>query len=112
MSIAPNKAYGTGAQPGLTYGLNRVGFIIYCYQPTPEQAQLIDQFFEVYGYAVQTLKVPNTKGRPYWNYVKTNGSKVTGNIGFDDLAKINSIFNNGVTFWHDGNVGNYDRDNH
>ena len=112
MSIAPNKAYGTGAQPGLTYGLNRIGFIIYCYQPTPEQAQLIDQFFEVYGYAVQTLKVPNTKGRPYWNYVKTNGSKVTGNIGFDDLAKINSIFNNGVTFWHDGNVGNYDRNNH
>lgn len=74
-------------------------------------ARAIDDFFDRYGYNVDCLKVPNRTGRPSWNYVKTDGCVATGSIPFHDLAKIKSIYNNGVTFWHSKTVGDYGADN-
>ena len=36
-----------------------------------EYAKIIDDFFTMYGYQVNSLKVPNITGRTNWNYVKT-----------------------------------------
>ena len=66
-----------------------------------EIAQTIDAYFSMYGYKVNSLKTPNVNGRRYWNYVKTIGSYIEGNIPQDDLREINSLFDNGITFWHD-----------
>lgn len=38
-----------------------------------EDAERIDNFFSMYGYATKKLKVPNISARPQWNYVKTQG---------------------------------------
>lgn len=79
---------------------------------TVEYARIIDDYFDRFGYAVNRLKVPNFSGRPNWNYVKTKEANVTGNVSFDDLSKIKSIFNNGITFWHNpGSVGRYELNN-
>lgn len=77
-----------------------------------EYAQIIDDFFDMYGYATNRIKYPNTHSRPHWNYVKTRDCNITGSFPAPDIAKIKSIYNNGVTFWKNGNeIGNYSLDN-
>ena len=52
------------------------------------------------GYQTNELKVPNINNRPYWNYVKTQGINITGNIPNEDLEIIKTLFNSGITLWH------------
>jgi hypothetical protein len=57
----------------------------------------------MFGYQSNVLKIPNIFNRPYWNYVKTQGMNILGNIPNEDLENIKSLFNNGITFWHNPN---------
>lgn len=76
-----------------------------------EFAEIVDSFFDMYGYEVDLVKVPNREGRRYWNYVKTSNSCHYGNVPSDDMSKINAIYNAGITFWHTSDVGNYSLEN-
>ncbi|MBO7734546.1 MAG: hypothetical protein J6S67_18420 [Methanobrevibacter sp.] len=77
-----------------------------------QQAEIIDDFFDRYGYATNRVKVPNITSRASWNYVKTIGSNIDGNIPGDDKHLIDAIFDKGITFWHNGdNVDNYSLNN-
>lgn len=67
-------------------------------------AQRIDKFFDMFGYLTNTLKIPNINNRPNWNYIKTIGLNVEGNIPQEDLQAIKNIFDNGVTLWHNSNT--------
>lgn len=75
-------------------------------------AAIIDDFFDMFGYATHRVKVPNRNVRPHWTYTKTKGCIIVGGIPADASKKIVSIYNNGITFWKNGNeVGNYSLDN-
>lgn len=75
-------------------------------------AEVIDNFFELYGYATNRVKIPNTHSRPHWNYVKTQGCCIKGSVPAPDMRKICSIYDKGITFWKNGSeVGNYSLDN-
>lgn len=74
-------------------------------------AEVIDNYFTMYGYATRKVKVPNISSRPAFNYVKTIGSNIGGNFCMEDLQQINAIFDRGITFWKNTDVGNYDLDN-
>ena len=88
------------------------GFHFYTMSIRAEFAAIIDDYFDMFGYATKRVKEPNTHSRPHWNYVKTIGCKIQGHIPFDHEAAICSIYNNGVTFWKNGSeVGNYSLDN-
>lgn len=76
-----------------------------------EMAKQIDDYFSCYGYLVSECKKPNLTGRKSWNYVKTNGANVTGKVPASTLARINALFDRGLTFWHTDEVGNYALDN-
>lgn len=80
---------------------------------TAQKAEIIDQYFSMYGYATNRVKIPNTTSRLNWNYVKTRGSNVTGSkVPTPSLKRINDMFDNGVTFWHNtGTMYNYSNDN-
>lgn len=72
----------------------------------------IDDFFSVYGYATNAVKVPNISARPHWNYVKTRGCKIVGNMPADAIARCQSFFDSGITYWKNAaEVGNYSLDN-
>lgn len=105
---------GSCGEVALDFTFNDVKFDIIMYGLTHEFAKKIDWFFDVYGYKVNTIKIPNISGRPFWNYVKTVGSNVKAvSIPNEDVVTINNIFNNGITFWKDGDIiGDYaDYDN-
>lgn len=109
-SHAPSKAVGTVSGASMaSIGYGTFGAYRMCVRYN--FAKLIDDFFDVYGYTTQELKVPNVTGRACWNYVKTRNSCVTGAVPSADLAQINANFDNGITFWHDANVGDYNRSN-
>lgn len=77
-----------------------------------EYAKMIDDYFTVYGYSTRQCKKPNRSSRPHWNYVKTIGCTITGSVPADDMKKICSIYDAGITFWKQGSeVGNYSLDN-
>ena len=65
-----------------------------------EFAERLDKYFDMYGYLINTLKVPTITGRPNWNYVKTQGANILGNIPQYDLQTIKEMFDSGITFWH------------
>lgn len=79
---------------------------------TPEVAKVIDDYFTMYGYQTNRVKVPNINVRPHWTFTKTVGCNLRGNAPSDDLKAIKDIFDNGVTFWKNGDeIGNYALDN-
>lgn len=80
-----------------------------------EVAQVIDQFFDRWGYEVDRIEAVNITSRPSWNYVKTQGAAPrSANVGSsanapvsrgrgtpaEALDVIRRAFDAGVTFWH------------
>lgn len=65
-----------------------------------EFAKIIDDYFSMFGYQTNELKIPNINNRPNWNYIKTIHSNIVGDIPEIDILKIKSMFDNGITLWH------------
>lgn len=77
-----------------------------------EYVERIDKYFDMFGYQTNAVKRPNTTGRKNWNYVKTININITGKIPQPDLNRLKSVFDNGVTIWHNPKtIYNYDADN-
>lgn len=75
-------------------------------------AEAIDSFFDKYGYKQNIIAVPNIKARPHWNYIKTVGCDVKASLPAQLVGQINSIHDNGITFWKNlDSIGNYSLDN-
>lgn len=110
MSIKPPKASG-GASGGANIARVSQTFTFMNKTIRYEYAKRIDDYFSMYGYKVSTVKVPNIRTRPNWNYVKLLEPNIFGDIPNSDLMKIHQIFKDGLTFWHNDNVGNYNRNN-
>lgn len=110
-STLPPQARGGGGS--IINMANEIkGFQFYYAFIRREFAEIIDNYFNVYGYATHRVKVPNRVIRPHWNYVKTVNVSLTGSVPADDMARLRSIYDNGVTFWRNGNeVGDYSLDN-
>ena len=107
----PPVVKGTAHSAG-TYGAGLKDFYFFPATITADYAKRIDNFLDVYGYAVNEHKVPNRSGRAHWNYVKNKTTNLVGNAPADDVNKIVSIYNKGITFWRNGSeVGNYSLDN-
>lgn len=77
-----------------------------------DQAEAIDSFWTMFGYPMRKIGTPNRSARPYWTYVKTIGCNATGGVPYNHMAKIKSIYDNGITWWSNGaNIGNYSLNN-
>ena len=95
----------------LNMGYNRYGFDAKLSMILSSEAQHIDEYFDMFGYATNKLKVPNMEGRESWNYVKTNNVIIKGSLPVDAMNRIKAMFNNGIRFWHGDFVGDYSRSN-
>lgn len=90
----------------------KFGFWFKVYGVLPEYAKIIDDYFSRFGYACRQLKVPATHVRENWTYTKTNECTITGSVPADDMRKICSIFDKGITFWNNPYaVGEYNLSN-
>ena len=99
-SIAPESTQGNVSAGDVTFSDGKSLFTVYQMCIRQEYAKIIDNFFSMYGYKVNTLKVPNITGRTNWNYVKLINPNIEGYIPQEDLQEIKRMFSNGVTIWH------------
>ena len=77
-----------------------------------EYAKIIDDYFSMFGYKVNSLKKPNITGRRNWNYVKTIDANFDGAFPQRDMEKIKNMFNSGITLWHNpSTIYDYSQDN-
>lgn len=89
---------GNSANTMLGYGASDTPFFVFNIKR--QFAERIDKFWDLYGYQTNQIKIPNTNNRPNWNYVKTEGANIVGTFNQEDLQTLKSIFDNGVTLWH------------
>lgn len=88
--------------------LGAAGFRLVRHSLEGAEAERIDQYFDLYGYAQNKVAVPDLNVRPYWTYVKTAGLQIKGTCPHDALERIRSIFDAGIRFWNaPGDIGNY-----
>lgn len=110
-NIPPNVGGLSGAG-SVTNALARFDYSAYYMCVKSEYAEIVDKFFDMFGYNTCTVKVPNTHSRPHWNYVKTIGCEIQGFLPQEAANIIKAVYDKGVTFWKNGDeVGNYTLDN-
>lgn len=109
--LVPPQARGNkGGNINTTLGLQT--FAYHTKQITAEFAKQIDDYFHIYGYKINRLKVPTILTRKQHNYVKVINPAIFGNIPHMYLEIICANFEKGITFWHVAtNIGNYTLDN-
>lgn len=99
-----NRASYSLNELSLLATFDRLGFTINYNSIKPEFAKIIDDYFNMYGYAVNRVKIPQTTSRPYWNYIKTTNCIVhpvkNKGLSAEDENLISAIYNKGITFWN------------
>lgn len=95
----PDQAKGNTNSSDILIGWQRY-FTVDCMSIRAEVAKICDDYLSMFGYKVNEVKIPNVTGRTNWNYVKTIGCYIKADIPQDDLNEIKSLFDKGITFWH------------
>lgn len=103
-SLIPPQAEGDVSSGEIGFSTTKNTFEGHKIQIREEYARIIDNYFTMFGYKVNSLKVPVFETRLNWNYIKTRGLNITGDIPQKDMQKIKEIFDNGITFWHNPNT--------
>lgn len=98
--VQPNTCKGDTSASGLDVSRNTNTFFIEHTSIKPEYIKVIDNYFQMFGYQVNELKIPNFKTRKKWNFIKTVNCNCMGDIPLNDRNAINEMFNNGLTVWH------------
>jgi len=111
-SVMPDQVKGNLNAGDINYSKHRNSFTVFELSIKPEYAEIIDNYFSMFGYKVNAMKTPNITGRTNWNYVKTIDCYIEANIPQDDLAEIKAMFDRGITFWHNpATFGMYNQTN-
>ena len=84
---------------------------IYIKTVTPEYEKKLSDFFHMYGYQINELRIPNTHTRSHFNYVKCQSLNVRSGMNREIILRFKSIFENGVTLWHTNDIQNYNVSN-
>lgn len=111
-SLIPPQAEGNLNNGDINYsmGINKIMF--YKMSIRSEYAQIIDKYFDMFGYKTNLVKVPNSAHRSRWWYTKTIDVNIDGNIPQEDMQKIKNAYNNGITFWRNASeIQNYSLSN-
>ena len=111
-SREPNKSTMGGGKTNLLTAMKMNKFEFFIQTLRYDHAKTIDDFFTMYGYQTNEVKVPNVSSRPYFNYVQTVDVNIVGGIPSDDMKQLKAIYNKGVTLWKsNATVGDYSVDN-
>lgn len=80
--------------------------------PTEAQCRYIDDYLDVYGYAINEIgKISSyMNNRSNWNYIQVANCNIKVSAPNDDFNKLKQMFESGVTIWHK-NFGDYDQSN-
>ena len=108
----PDQARGNAAAGDINWSTKTFGFTLRRMCIRNEYARRIDSFFSMFGYKTNQVKYPNVTGRKNWNYVKSIGLNIEGDVPQADMDEIRSMFDSGLTLWHNpAHYLDYSQDN-
>lgn len=108
MKAAPDSVAGH-ASDGSLFMLNRLGIFFAIKRQNSSILHAADSYFDRYGYAVKETKTPQWNSRSKFNYIKTGGANIAGQIPKSDKEVINNLLDTGMTVWHSvGDYGQFD----
>lgn len=111
-SLIPPQVEGNINCGDVTYSSGNTDFTFYQMNIKSEYAQIIDKYFDMFGYKVNMVKIPNKAHRSRWWYTKTIDINIDGNIPQKDMQIIKNSYNNGITFWRNASeIQNYSLSN-
>lgn len=83
------------------------GLYIITKQIKPEYQKKLSDFFHMYGYKLNEVKIPNLKTRTNWNHVQTVSCVLKGTLPQEEHTRLQKVFDDGITLWHTDDIGNY-----
>ena len=109
----PDQMHGNVNSPQLLCSIGEFGFHAYRRHARKDYAISIDNYFTMFGYKTNKIKVPNRTSRPHFNFTKTVNCLLTDcKVPSVYADKIKAIYDNGIRFWKQANeIGNYNLDN-
>jgi hypothetical protein len=107
ISNVPPSIAKMGSNSYFDYGNRYTGIWVIKKEITPEYRKKLSDFFNMFGYKKNEVKLPNLHTRANWNYIQTNSCIITGNFNNEDLQALKNIYDAGITLWHTDDVGNY-----
>lgn len=88
---------------------------LYTFEVEQKKKEQLNEYYRRYGYKINNYKLPNTKSKKYYNFIKTVNCNLDSNkIPHEDLEELQRIYDSGVTIWHVNNnavVGVYNANN-
>lgn len=111
-SKVPDQSHGNINCGDVITGSKNNCFLFYSMTIKKEYAKVIDDYFSVFGYKINRVKVPNKCHRSRWWYTKTIDVNIDGGIPMKDINTIKRAYNQGITFWRNASeVQRYDLSN-
>lgn len=111
-ALIPPQAQGNINNGDVTAGSGFLTMSLFEKSIKKEYAQIIDGYFDVFGYKVNMVKIPNKAHRSRYWYTKTIDVNIDGAIPNKDLQIIKDCYNKGITFWRNVNeIQNYSLSN-
>lgn len=109
--IKPPQTVGSTSANAL-FTTNQLGFLFAYKSITAQFAQIIDQYFDRFGYAIHRNQTPNLHARKGWTYIQTKNCVVNGAMPAASARFIEDCMNAGITFWNPNyTMGDYTQDN-
>ena len=108
MAMTPPQSQGNINCGDVITATNTNTFFFYQMRIKDEYVKIIDGYFNMFGYKVNTVKTPLEDHRENYWYTKTIDVSIDGAIPMEDMQKIKNCYNNGITFWRNPNkIGDY-----
>lgn len=112
MSLTPAHASGNTNCGDVITASKKNSFHFYKMSIKSEYAKILDDYFTMFGYKTNRVKIPNKNHRKRFWYTKTVDCEIDGKIPQKDLEKIKNCYNNGITFWRNASeIGEFNLDN-
>lgn len=111
-NFLPNLSQGNTNAGDVMFSTGQIGFGFYTMSIKPEYALIVDEYFTMFGYKVNRVKIPNVNHRAKFWFTKTIGINIDGAIPNKDMQTIKNCYDNGITFWRNAaDINNYAVDN-
>ena len=109
--LTPPSYHGTSVGAAKLY-CKDFAIRICAFSIQPQFAKRIDEYWDLFGYKTNRVKVPNRAVRPHWTYCKTQGCNFSGSVPMNDMSQIRALYDGGIRWWKNGDeIGNYSLNN-
>lgn len=107
-SLMPPQTQGNINSGDVTFSQGDLTFTAYQMTIKAEYAKIIDEYFHMFGYKINRVKVPARNHRSRFWFTKTIDVNIDGAIPNKDMQTIKNCYNTGITFWKSASdINNY-----